>query len=82
MINHKTLKEFERAYYNLKDERKMNYWQLKAWAIDWSKDRGLPKDCEFFCAELAVVYREKVFYEKQLNKIFKNRKKWDLELIK
>ena len=75
MANHETLKEFQRAYYNLKDERKMNYWQLKAWAIDWSKNRGLSKDCEFFCAELAVVYREKVFYEKQLNKIFQKQKK-------
>lgn len=41
MANHETLKEFQRAYDNLKDERKMNYWQLKAWAIDWSKNRGL-----------------------------------------
>jgi len=35
----------------------------------------MAKDCEFFCAELAVVYREKVFYEKQLNKIFQKQKK-------
>lgn len=57
--NHKTLKKFERAYYNLKGERKMNYLQLKAWAIDWSKDRG--KIASFFVQSLRWFIEKRFF---------------------